>query len=209
MNKHKFNIFPDMLENDYENLKQDIKVNGYDNTMPITLFQADIIDGWHRYKACQELQIKPVFVDFKGSETEAIEFVMRTNKRRYLTSSQWACIAVEAEYIINVIKAEAKARQIASLKQNKKDDTVVELIPERTDTKRTNEVVADMFNTNSKYIQEATKLKAEEPEIYAEVQKENSIETNQEFDKIKSYFNNNEQFEKTIKLVNKGVRYGA
>jgi DNA modification methylase len=195
--KHKFNIFPDMLENDYENLKQDIKVNGYDNSMPITLFQGDIIDGWHRYKACEELQIKPVFVDFKGSETEAIEFIMRTNKRRNLTSMQWACIAVEAEDIIKVIKAEAKARQIASLKQNKKDDTVGQQIAQRT-----NEVLADMFNTNKQYIKEATKLKAEEPEIYAEVQKGTKTITEAKKDiRSKTIAKEREEIKEKAKLV--------
>lgn len=169
--KHKFNIFPDMLENDFKMLKQDIETKGYDNSMPITLFQGKIIDGWHRYKACEELQIKPVFVDFKGSESEAIEFIMRTNKRRNLTSSQWATIAVEAEDIINVIKTEAKARQVASLKQNK-GNTVLEQIPERNNEqkKTTVETVAEIFNTNAKYIQEATKLKKDEPELYKQVQ---------------------------------------
>jgi hypothetical protein len=87
MNKHKFNIFPEMNEEDYSRLKADIEANGYDETLPIWTFEEAILDGWNRQRACNELNIKPVYKQFEGSSTQAIEFVMRTNKRRNLTIS--------------------------------------------------------------------------------------------------------------------------
>ena len=94
MQRHKFNIFPEMQPEDYIRLKNDMAKNGYDSTMPIMIYQGDIIDGWNRFKACCELGIEPVTAEYKGSDADAIEYIMRTNKRRNLNSSQWACIAL-------------------------------------------------------------------------------------------------------------------
>ena len=48
----------------------------------------------------------PFFVSLypKGTRSEALSFVMRSNKRRDLTSSQWAAIAVESESIYEAIR---------------------------------------------------------------------------------------------------------
>lgn len=98
---------------------------------------------------------------------EAIEFVMRSNNRRDLTSSQRACIAVEALEIIEVIKKEARE------KQGKRNDltsdnklTQVKKMPDRSDTK-----VADLFGTNRTYYNEANRLKDSKPELFEQIQK--------------------------------------
>jgi len=115
---------------------------------------------------------------------------MRTNKRRNLTSSQWACIAIEAEDIVNAIKTEAKERQVEGGKNKG-----LELIPKAKKT-HTSEKVAELFNTNEKYVREAEKYKTEMPEVFesikqgektiTEVKKEQKIEKRKaEIDKIK------------------------
>lgn len=86
---------------------------------------------------------------------------MRTNKRRNLTSSQWAAIAVEADELIEVLKKEAKERQI------RKPESVMELIPQQNDTTR--DKVASIFNTNSRYVQDAMKLKESNPEAFEQI----------------------------------------
>lgn len=164
MDKHKLNFFPEMLVEDYVRLKDDIDKNGYDVNYPIWFYEGQILDGWNREKACKELHIEPVYAEFTGSTMDAIEFVMRSNKRRNLTSSQWATIAVEADEIIEVLKKEAKERQI------RKPESVSQLIDEqninRTDTK-----VAELFNTNRTYFNEAQRLKDEKPELFEAVKR--------------------------------------
>ena len=163
--KHKFNIFPEMIQEDYSRLKNDLINNGFDPKTPIYLFEGEILDGWNRFKACQELNITPEYVDFEGSDNEAINFVMRTNKRRNLTSSQWACIAVEADEIVGAIKAEARARSLSNLKKgDEKPDP--QLIAGREES---SEKIADMFNTNRQYVRDAEKHKTENPEIFEAV----------------------------------------
>lgn len=150
-----------MREEDYKTLYSDIKDNGYDKSQPIFTYKDRILDGWNRYKICEELNIKPIYNIFKGKDFEAIQFVMRTNKRRNLTSSQWACIAIEAEEIYQAIKKEAKERQGA-----RNDLNIPELIPE---SKEAREQIADLFNTNAHYINDAQKYKTEKPEVFEQI----------------------------------------
>ncbi len=76
MKRHKFNIFPEAKTEDYERLKQDIEANGYDSSQPIILYQGDILDGWNRQKACNELKAKPTYETFQGTDEEAIRYMM-------------------------------------------------------------------------------------------------------------------------------------
>lgn len=56
---------------------------------PITLFEGAILDGRHRYKACQAVGVEPVFRDFEGTEEDALQFVLAKNiARRQLTIGQ-------------------------------------------------------------------------------------------------------------------------
>ena len=48
MQKHKFNKYPEMQDGFFNNLKNDIEVNGYDKSFPIYLYEDKIIDGWNR-----------------------------------------------------------------------------------------------------------------------------------------------------------------
>jgi hypothetical protein len=69
------------------------------------LYQGDILDGWNRQKACDELGVAARYQHFTGDDVEAIAYMMRTNKRRNLNSGQWATIAVEAEELVAAIRA--------------------------------------------------------------------------------------------------------
>jgi N6-adenosine-specific RNA methylase IME4 len=164
MDKHPLNIFPAMLPEDYIRLKNDIEENGYDVSYPIWFYEGQILDGWNREKACTELHIEPVYAEFIGSTMDAIEFVMRSNKRRNLTSSQWATIAVEADGIINKIRHEAEERMLAG-KPNPTEQIQQGGFGESA------QMVANLFNTNSKYVYEAQKLKDEKPELFEAVKR--------------------------------------
>ena len=124
MKKHKFNIFPEAKAEDYNRLLEDIKSNGYDKTQPITIYEGEIIDGWNRQRACDEIGIKPEYVTFTGTDGEAIALVMRTNKRRNLNSGQWACIAAEADDLLAVIADEAAKNVGGRPKQRQEPEPV-------------------------------------------------------------------------------------
>lgn len=162
-----------MGEEDYQRLKGDISANGYDSKNPIWLYDGEIIDGWNRQKACNELEVTPTYKEFEGTDSEAITFVMRTNKRRNLTSSQWACIAVEADELMVVIREaveRGKAEKMAGNNNAAKEKTECQLIdtsfqiPERVTSK-----AAALFNTNRTYVSEAAKLRESNPEVFEAV----------------------------------------
>ena len=165
LKKHSLNIYPEMDEEDYSALKNDIQKNGYDPKYPIWLYNGDILDGWNRHKVSTELNIEPVYKDFIGNDSDAIAFVIRSNNRRNLDSFQRACIATAYAPIFEKIKAEAKARQIEG-GRNKVRQKIAQ--PNKDDNK-TDEIVAKTFNTNRTYIQKARKIKIENPELFEKI----------------------------------------
>ena len=139
MKKHKFNIFPEMNSEDYTRLKNDIKTNGYDEKQPIYIYEDEILDGWHRNKACKELGIAAVYVEITCSHIEAINLVMRSNKRRNLTSSQCAALAVEAEGLIETIKEEAEKKRREKQAKTQKGDNEEQLSDNKLSHRSKNE----------------------------------------------------------------------
>ena len=170
MKKHKFNIFPEAKAEDYNRLLEDIKSNGYDKTQPITIYEGEIIDGWNRQRACNEIGIKPEYVTFTGTDGEAIAFVMRTNKRRNLNSGQWACIAAEADDLLAVIREQVdreKAQRVSDARQGEVRQKIAE--PQKPDDQKTATKAAEFFNTNRTYVNQAVKMKTFAPEVFEKV----------------------------------------
>jgi len=174
MKKHKFNIFPELSSDEYNSALNDIKCNGYDSSLPIVTYQGDIIDGWNRQRICDELGVTPAYKAFDGSDAEAIDYIMRTNKRRSLKPGQWACLAAEAEDLMALIRADVekgRREKQAENAANQYSEPSGNKLPEpstdnstSTDTK-----VAKLFNTNRTYVNQAVKLKKENPEEFEKV----------------------------------------
>jgi len=83
--------FPSMSESQLEDLVEDIKQNGL--LEPIVVYQNQILDGWHRWSACQRANITPKFVTYGGDNP--IDYVKSKNlNRRHLSESQRAMAVV-------------------------------------------------------------------------------------------------------------------
>lgn len=170
MKKHKFNIFPEAKPEDYNEIKDDIAKNGFDPTRAITLYQGEIIDGWNRQRACDELGIKPSYVTFQGSDSDAIDFVMSTNRRRNLNSGQKAAVAADYEDLIKAIREEV-AKNVGG-RPKKDDEKPPQKIAEVSKAKEERETahkVAQLFNTNRTYVNQAVKMKEQAPEVFERV----------------------------------------
>ena len=63
-------LVPEMKPEEYENLKADIMLGGLHCS--IELYDGQIVDGRHRYKACRELEITPHFKILEGEWTEGM-----------------------------------------------------------------------------------------------------------------------------------------
>jgi hypothetical protein len=93
MDAHPYaDLFPVMTFKDLEALSEDIKRNGQHDA--ITTFEGKILDGRHRFQACQMADVAPRFEEFTGDDPVA--FVISKNlHRRQLKASQRAAIANE------------------------------------------------------------------------------------------------------------------
>lgn len=86
--------FPSMPPDEFQVLLDSISVIGLQN--PITIFDGQVIDGWHRYRACRELGVECLMEELVDMDPR--DFVLAQNKaRRHITASQLA-IATAAVY---------------------------------------------------------------------------------------------------------------
>ncbi len=157
------NIFPMMDQDSLDELIEDISKNGLLEAI-WTDQDGKIIDGRNRYKACCRLGIQPTFQTWDG-QGSLTEFVVSLNlKRRHLTSSQKACVALE---IVQILAVEAKERQRiagASYGRGKEKEKVVELFPQAIE--RSRNTAAKIVGTNPRYVSDAKKLKAGAPQVF-------------------------------------------
>jgi len=90
------NIFPMMTPAEMQELRQDMRENGYRVTMPILLSDGKIIDGRNRYTAALAEGIEPVYADYPGGDP--LKFVISTNlHRRHLNETQRGIVASKLE----------------------------------------------------------------------------------------------------------------
>lgn len=86
--------FPAMSADDFQALKDSIEHIGVQN--PITVFDGEVIDGWHRYRAANDLGMDCPQVVL--GDVDPREFVVAQNKaRRHVTQAQLA-MATTAVY---------------------------------------------------------------------------------------------------------------
>jgi len=157
MDKHKFNIYPELQADEYERLKAELS-KGYDKIFPVIIYQNKILDGWNRYKICKELKIDYINKEFKGDDDEALQFVIKSNERRDLTKSQRACLAVEVKPLF---EEQAKKRQI-----RKPADSVPQIFAEQNESR---EQAGEQFGVNRQYVSDAEAIKDEDIDLFESI----------------------------------------
>jgi site-specific DNA-adenine methylase len=176
--KHRFNIFPAMSAEEFAILKEEIATNGYDAERPIVLYQNQIIDGANRYAVCTELGVEPAYKHFQGDDTDAAMYVLSTNKRRNLEKGQLAAIIVSNDEIVKLVKERvererrekiAQAQTIANSNSEKQTSEKIRSSAQESKPQKTSEILADMVGTNSRYVEDVTKLKTQAPEKFEQV----------------------------------------
>lgn len=89
-------LWPDIPESQFLELKEDIHRHG--QVYPITVYDKQIIDGWHRYRACSELGVKPQTNSFHGSPEQAADLVNSLNAHRRNVADGIRAFAVTGSY---------------------------------------------------------------------------------------------------------------
>lgn len=107
--------FPAMSADDFSALVEDIKTNG--QREPIMVLDGMVLDGWHRYSACEQLGIKAQTFTFPADK-DPVAFVKSHNlHRRHLTASQRALAIVACSEWVQRGKPSSKPETISGLRE--------------------------------------------------------------------------------------------
>lgn len=195
MKKHRLNIYPEMKEEAYVSLKNDIEINGYDFKFPIWIYEDEIIDGWNRFKACKELGIIPIYEKFIGDEIQAINFILRTNNRRDLTSYQRTLLALEFEEMFRE-KAKEKQKEGGGAVRQKSDKAVI-------DTKKE---LAKIAKVSHDTISKVKKIQEKAPEEVKAKLATGEVSINAAYKEIKKEEKKEEKIQERKKLAEEGAK---
>src|SRR6266536_1907934 len=87
-------MFRPLTDIEYTGLREHISEWG--QKVKIILLDGKILDGWHRYLSCRELDIEPEFTTFQGTEQDAVDTVIGMNlHRRHSSDSDKRAIVSE------------------------------------------------------------------------------------------------------------------
>lgn len=159
-------LIPPMTESEYEELKADIAENGL--SQAITLYENKVLDGRHRAKACEEVGVEPRFTEYEG-DTPAHEVISLNVKRRSLTTSQKAVIAVDS---LPALEHEAKARQGTR--------TDIAAAPRQSfgGSSASARSAAEALGIGTRTVEEAKRVQTEDPEEFERIRHgETSVHT--------------------------------
>jgi ParB-like chromosome segregation protein Spo0J len=115
INEEYAKLAPDLSELEFKSLKESIKINGLHYAIAVNKDNV-LLDGHHRYKACQELGIEPRIEvkDFANPLDEKLFVIEMATHRRHLNDFQKAELGVKRESLLKEI---AKQNSLANLKK--------------------------------------------------------------------------------------------
>lgn len=135
-------LLPRMRQADFEALVEDIRRHGVRQPVTVTA-DGEVLDGRHRYLACEGLGIECPAVVWDG-EGDPVDLILSANvHRRHLTASQLACVA-----------ASVLAREAAE---------------DRPHGGRAAEAVAERIGVSARHVYSAARLQREAPAIFVHV----------------------------------------
>jgi hypothetical protein len=164
-----------MSEEEFNRLKADIKT-GFNDKFPIILYENAILDGWNRYRACEELNKTPLFDQFDGTDEEAMAFVMRSNKRRNLTDERLTALALQSDDIMKAIQKQVEEGRREKLvgNDNASKEKTTTLNSDSSILKGKNEnttdaKIAEAIGVKRNQVEKIKKLKKENPDAFEKV----------------------------------------
>ncbi len=91
-------IWRDIPDDEFDTLKEGIRRRGLQHpNNVITLFEGLVLDGWHRYTACRELDLLDALDVYEFDGPDPVAYVVNMNAtRRHLTAGQRATMTALA-----------------------------------------------------------------------------------------------------------------
>ena len=145
-------LLPAMSDDELLQLTADIKAHGLH--LPVVVYEGQILDGRHRFKACEAAGVAPRFTEFSGDDAGAVAMVYSANlARRQLSKSQLALAGAKLKAWHAV---RAKERQLAALQTSgKRGGKVWANSPEPIDEGRARDQAAKAVGVGGKLIDQA------------------------------------------------------
>ena len=141
--------FPQIEGDEYEQFKASIKLG---QQSPVLIFKGELLDGRNRLKACRELGIKTMAVEYSGEKT-AVQVITDLNiYRRHLTASQRAAYGLR---LLPVLEHEAKERKKAGVADHS----------ENIRSGRAVDLAGAQVGVNGRYIEDARTVANSSPEL--------------------------------------------
>lgn len=154
-------LIPAMRAEEFADLRADIAAHGVLTPLAIDL-QRVVLDGHHRLRAARELALPSVPVRLV-EVADPLEYMVRAAvRRRQLTPSQLAAVAVELA-AVQELRAQARARSRANLLPGSE----VATLPPRGE--RTREFAARLVHVSPRTVQDAATVHAADPELFEQV----------------------------------------
>ena len=154
-------LVPALTSDEYELLRADIAARGVVSPLEVTA-AAVVLDGHQRLRAARELQLPSVPTHLVSPEDETEFLILAALRRRQLSPSQRAAIALELnEY--RELRAQAQTRQRANLR----GQTEVATLPPRGE--KTRELVARLAGVSPRTAQDVMTVKDADQALFAQV----------------------------------------
>jgi 16S rRNA G966 N2-methylase RsmD len=187
-------LVPKLATSDFESLKHSIREHG--QHIPIIINgQGVILDGYHRFKACQELGKEPkIAVQHFRNEIEEQLFIIECNvNRRHLNSFQRAELALKAKPFLDQIAKQNSTSNLPT-SNGKKGSKYLEL-----GEKGVNQWIGRSIGLSHETVRKAEIILQSEDDDLKQRARRGLFTINQAYNKIKS-------FEKRIALLNESAR---
>ena len=154
-------LVPAIGREEYALLRADIARRGLLVPLEVTA-ELVVLDGHQRLRLARELRLPAVPVRIVAPEDEASHMLLAVLRRRHLSPSQRAALAVQLEEVEQAGK-QARARQRANLRQAPE---VASLPPRR---EKTRELAARLGGVSARTVQDAATVKAHDPALFAQI----------------------------------------
>jgi len=162
-------LIPPMSEEDYNNLKEDIKRNGILQPIDIT-YNNVILDGHHRVKAAKELGIKEVEVRIPEllyvDEDEYLISVALN--RRHLTEGQKAVLANNYSKILSKKRESEAGKKAVTIREIKRGNIDEETVSTsmNEEQERSRKIAAERWKVSEWKVRIAHEIEKTAPEVY-------------------------------------------
>ena len=154
--------FPLIEGEEFADLVASVRDHGLHEPIVLSHDGEMLIDGRNRLRACYEARVDPRFINLGRHQSEVKYIDDHNLRRRNLTSSQRAAFAVAR---LPYAEAEARQRQLATLKQN----AVEARVPQRQRGPQARDEAGAAVGVSGRLVGQAKRVAENDPELFEKV----------------------------------------